>query len=225
MPTDAAGPRRPRRAPADDGLFLVGVVGRAGAGKSTVAQALAEAGAEVIRADEIGHEVTDLDPEVRAGLMRDYGMDVYRADGTLDRPRVAARVFADPEARARLDRLVHPRILARIEESVRSLRVRGFRGVVVIDAALMLDWGLERACDAVLAVVADEEEQVRRLAQQRGWSPAEALARLGVQRAPQAFRAAADVTLENTGSRAALATAARAAVDRLRRARERGPAC
>lgn len=193
-------------------MFRLGIVGRAGAGKSTVADALAETGAEVIRADALGHEVTDRDPEVRAALIREYGADVYRPDGALDRRRVAARVFADEAARARLDALVHPRILARIAQRIDALRAAGFRGVVVLDAALMLDWQLEQQCDAVLAVVAREEDQIMRLRQQRGWSEAEARARLAVQRPDEAFRAAADVTIENLGDAAHVAEAARAAV-------------
>jgi dephospho-CoA kinase len=211
MSTDA----KPRRAPAGDGLFIVGLVGRAGSGKSTVARALAEAGAEVIEADRIGHEVTDHDPEVRSALMADYGPEVYRADGRLDRARVAARVFTDPRARARLDALVHPRILARIRGEIAALRDRGFRGPVVIDAALMLEWGLERDCDAVLAVTAPERDQIERMWRARGWSETEARARLAAQRSNQAFAAAADVALENAGSAEALRRAARAALDAL----------
>jgi dephospho-CoA kinase len=85
-----------------------------------------------------------------------------------------------------------------------------------VDAALMLDWRFERNCDAVLSVIAPEPMQVARLTASRGWSAAEARGRLAAQRTNQAFAAAADVTLENTGSKQALAAAARAAVARLR---------
>jgi dephospho-CoA kinase len=201
-----------------DGLFIVGLVGRAGSGKSTVAQALAGLGARgeaLIEADRLGHQVTDGDPEVRAALQSEYGADVYRADGALDRARVAARVFADPDARARLDRLVHPRIVARIRERLDRLRIAGHVGVVVVDAALMLDWGLERDCDAVLAVVAPEAEQVARLVRSRGWTEEQARARLAVQRTNEDYAAAADVTLENDAGAVALERAAIAAVGRL----------
>jgi dephospho-CoA kinase len=214
---------RARRGPAGDGLFIVGLVGRAGSGKSAVAGALAADGAAVIEADLVGHEVTDLDHEVRAALAREYGDDIYRPDGRLDRERVAARVFQDPAARARLDRLVHPRLVARLEERLEGLRARGARGVVVLDAALLLEWGLERDCDAVIAVTAPQSEQVRRLMSSRGWTEAEARSRLLAQRPEEAFRAAADVTLDNTGSIEDLARVARAAVAALRATRaERG---
>ena len=206
---------RPRRANAGDGLFIIGLVGRAGSGKSTVARAIAADGAAVIDADAIGHQVTDQDPEVRRALAAEYGADVYLADGTLDRRRVGAKVFTDSEARARLDALVHPRILTRAWEALNQLRLSGHRGVVLLDSALLLKWGMERSCDAVLAVTAPEAEQVARLMASRGWTEAHARSVLAVQRPDDAFREAADLTIENTGSVAELERAARAAVVRL----------
>jgi dephospho-CoA kinase len=216
MSTEPGPFTRPRRPRVPGQPFVLGVVGRAGSGKSTVAATLAADGARVIEADRIGHEVTDHDPAVRAALVADYGADVYRADGTLDRARVAERVFRDPTARARLDRLTHPLIQQRIRDEITRLTTAGFRGVVVVDAALMLEWGLEQECHAVLAVVAPEETQIERLRHARGWSADEARRRLAVQRSNTAFAAAADVTLENRGTPEDLARAARDAVAALR---------
>lgn len=215
----AGSPGRRRRAAEPDGLFIVGLVGRAGSGKSTVARALAADGARLIEADAIGHEVTDGDPEVRAALAAEYGPGVYRADGTLDRARVAARVFTDAGARVRLNQLVHPRIVAAIAERLAAYRREGYRGTVIVDAALMLDWGLESACDAVIAVTAPEPEQIARLVRARGWSEEEARRRLSAQRPNESFAEAADQTIENHGRMAELERAARAAIARLRAAR------
>jgi len=214
--------RRARRAETGDGLFILGLIGRAGSGKTTVARALERDGARVIEADRVGHEVADRDPEVRGALIAEYGAGVYREGGTLDRAKVAARVFHDPEARARLDRLVHPRIVERIREAIALLRREGFRGVVVVDAALMLRWGFERECDAVVAVVSPEAAQVERLTRARGWSEAEARARLAAQDSNEDLSAAADVTLDNRGTPESLGSAAREAVARLREGRSLG---
>ena len=213
MPTEA---RRERRAKADDGLFIVGLVGRAGSGKSTVAQTLQSQGAIVIDADRLGHQVTDRDPEVRRALEEEYGAGVYRADGALDRAQVAAKVFADSQARRRLDELVHPRILVLIREQLNGLRAQGTPAVVVIDAALMLQWGLERHCDAVLAVTAPVAEQVRRLQAARGWTESDARARLDAQWSDERYAAAADVTIDNRGDIDELNEAARAALEALK---------
>jgi len=204
-----------RRPAAGDGLLLIGLVGRAGSGKSTVARALAGAGAVVIDADALGHQVTDQDPEVRAALAAEYGPDVYGADGRLERGTVAARVFHDPAARARLDRLVHPRILDRIRARLEELRAAKFHGPVVIDAALMLEWGLEREVDAVIAVTAPEPLQLERLRRARGWTEEEARARLAAQRSNEAFVAAADVTLVNEDTAETLERAALGALEAL----------
>ena len=205
-----------RRGPVDDGLFIIGLVGQAGSGKSTVARALERDGAVVIDADQLGRDIVNGDPEVRAALAAEYGPDVYGASG-LDRQRVAAVVFRDPEARERLNRLVHPRIVDRVREQLDALRRRGYHGVVVVDAALLLDWGFERECDWLVAVVAPRAAQLERLRAQRGWSAEEASLRLDVQQPAAVLAAAADVTLDNTGRPEDLEVAAREA---LRRARD-----
>lgn len=202
--------------PEPGGVFVVGLVGRAGSGKTTVARALAADGAAIVEADRVGHDVTDGDPAVRAALERSYGPDVYRPDGTLDRARVAARVFSDPRALAELNALVHPRIVERIRGTLADHRAAGWPGVIVVDAALMLDWGLDRDCDAVLAVVAPEKVQLARLGTARGWSEEEARARLAAQRSNEAFEAAADAVIRNEGTRAELERAARETLAHLR---------
>ena len=209
MPTEA------RRRSGADGLFIVGLVGQAGSGKSTVARALERDGAVLIDADRLGHEVVQDDPRVRAALSAEYGADVYGPAG-LDRRRVAAVVFRDAAARERLNRLVHPGILERIRARLDTLRAQGHRGVVVVDAALLLDWGFERECDAVFAVIAPRAAQLERLGAQRGWSVEDAERVLDVQRPVAALSAAADATLDNDGRPEDLERAAREALRRLR---------
>lgn len=226
MSTDARapgdGPAPRERRPPGAGPFLVGFVGRAGSGKSTIARALEAGGAIVLDADRLGHEVTDRDPGVRAALIADYGPGVYRPDGSLDRRRVAARVFTDAAALERLNALVHPRILARLRERIAEITAGGFTGLLIVDAALMLDWRFERECDAILAVVAPEAAQVERLVRGRGWSENEAKRRLGMQHPNAWFEAAADVVVVNDGDEAAAAGAARTALERLRALRADG---
>jgi dephospho-CoA kinase len=203
--------RRPR--PAAGAPFVVAVVGPAGSGKSTLARALAGPGARLLDADRFGHEITDRDAAVRAALTAEYGADVYRADGSLDRARVAARVFSDRTALARLNALVHPRIVERLRAEIAHATDLD---TVVVDAALLLDWGFERECDAVVAVVAPPALQLERLRRARGWSEEEARRRLATARTNEAFAALADEVVVNDGDEAAATQAMRAAVSRLR---------
>jgi dephospho-CoA kinase len=216
-------PSKPRRSRPQDDLLIIGLVGRAGSGKSTVARALAERGAVIVDADAIGHEITDHDPDVRAALLAEYGPAVFLDDGTLHRRLVATKVFASPVALERLNQLVHPRILRRTRGRITQLAAEGHRGAVLIDAALMLDWGFERECDAVIAVVAAEEQQVARLVAGRGWTEAEARRRLAAQKTNDYFASVADETLDNGGTEAELAVAAQAVLERLQSTRARVP--
>jgi len=206
---------RPRRAPTA-GPFVIGLVGPAGSGKSTLARALEGPLVRVLDGDRLGHEIANGDAAVRAALVAEYGPEVYRPDGTLDRPRVAAKVFGDPEALARLNQLVHPRILARLRAALEAATREGYTGTIVVDAALLLDWGFERECDAVLAVIAPRELQVLRLRSARGWSEEETLRRLAIARRPEEFSALADAVVVNDRGEAEAVEAARAAIARLR---------
>ena len=214
----AADVRRPRRAPVA-GPFVLALVGPAGAGKSTIARAFAERGARIVDGDRLGHEVTDHDPEVRAALIAEYGPDIYTSAGPLDRRRVAERVFADPAALARLNALVHPRILTRFREAIAAAHAPGGPDLVVIDAALLLDWAFETECDAVLAVLAPEPQRVARLVATRGWSEAEARRRLAAARSAESFAAHADAVVMNEGQEAEAVAAALCQVQAWREAR------
>ena len=175
-------------------MIVVGLTGRIGVGKSTVARMFADRGATVIDADRIAHEVLR-EPEVAGIVAGRFGPGVVAADGSIDRRRLATRVFgptathaADLEA---LEAIVHPRVEARMKARLDTLAASGALAaagrsgqaagdgagtVVVLDVPLLSKSGCLDRCTHVLEVVCEEPVRRGRLAA-RGWTPAEIEAR------------------------------------------------
>jgi len=185
------------------GCVVLGLLGGIGSGKTTVARVLADRGAVVLDADAICSELHDT-PEIRAAIEQRWGRAAVDENGELDRAGLAACVFDDPAQVAELDRLLHPKVIERIEREIERARRSGDAMLCVIDAPLLLESGLDRLCDATVFVECDEAERDRRLAGARGWTPDEARRREAHQRPLGRKRAAADFIVDNRGDRAAL---------------------
>lgn len=177
-------------------VLRIGLSGGIGSGKSTVARRFAEHGAVVIDADVIAREVVSPGSDGLAELVERFGPDILDADGALDRPAMAGRVFGDDDARARLNAVVHPRIAARTAELMAEAPADA---VVVHDIPLLVEAGYGPHYDLVVIVDAPVEQRVRRLIE-RGLEESDARARIRAQATEEQRRAAADVWLDNTGS-------------------------
>jgi dephospho-CoA kinase len=182
-------------------VLRIGLTGGIGSGKSTVATLLAERGARVVDADRIAREVVAPGTPGLAAVVAEFGEGVVAADGSLDRPALAAVVFADPAARSRLDAVVHPLVRARAAEAMAAAPADA---VVVQDVPLLVETGQAGSYDLVLVVQTDEEVRVRRLVE-RGLSAADARARMASQATDEQRASVADVVLHNDGDRDALA--------------------
>jgi dephospho-CoA kinase len=182
-------------------VLRIGLTGGIGSGKSTVSALLAARGAVVIDADRIAREVVEPGTPGLAAVVDAFGESVLRDDGSLDRPALAAVVFADPDARKKLDGLVHPLVRARSAEVAAA--VPG-DAVVVHDVPLLVETGQAGSYDLVLVVQADAEVRVQRLVG-RGLSEEDARARIAAQATDEQRRAVADVVLHNDGTEADLA--------------------
>jgi dephospho-CoA kinase len=176
---------------------MVGLTGGIGAGKSAVARRLAELGALVIDSDQLAREVVRAGTPGFAEVVEVFGDAVVGADGELDRPALGRIVFDDPDKRARLEQIVHPRVRARVAEIVAAARPDA---IVVNDVPLLVEAGLAAAYDLVMVVLAPADLRLERLVSDRGLDPEHARARMAAQANDDQRRAVADVVIDNDGT-------------------------
>jgi dephospho-CoA kinase len=194
-------------------MRLVGLTGGIATGKSTFAAALRALGAPVVDADELARRAVAPGSPGLAAVVAAFGAGVLDASGGLDRRRMAARVFADPAERARLEALVHPAVRALFREELDRLVAAG-HPVAFYDVPLLFEKGLQDQVDLTVVVWAPRAAQLARLALRDGLSRDEAEARLAAQLPIDDKAARADVVVENDGDPGALpAKAARLLAD------------
>ncbi len=183
-------------------MILVGLTGGIGSGKSVVSSQLATHGAVVVDADLIVRDLQLPGQQVFADIVARFGDDIVASSGHLDRAALAAKVFGDADALADLNRIVHPAVgiemMRRIDEQ------RSTSQVVVLDVPLLVENPRVGLC-GVLVVDLDPEIAVERLVEQRGFTAAEARARIARQATRSARRFVADWIIDNSGSRLDLA--------------------
>jgi dephospho-CoA kinase len=193
-------------------MLVVGLTGGIGSGKSTVSALLEERGAVIVDADRIAREVVAPGGPAYQPVVDRFGPGVVTADGAIDRPALAALVFADPSARADLEAITHPVVGATMAE--RLTAQAGADRVVVLDVPLLVEGGRRRSggessgggrslphgVAAVVVVDAPPEVAVSRLVRDRGMKPAEVEARMAAQATREDRLALADVVIDNSGS-------------------------
>ncbi len=175
----------------------MGLTGGVASGKSTVSAMLRELGAVVVDADRLAREAVAPGTEGLAEVVAAFGEGVLTPDGELDRPAVAAQVFADEEARRRLEQIVHPRVRRRAAELEASADPDA---AVVHDIPLLAETGQAGTFDAVVVVDVPVETQVERMVRLRGMSEEEARARVAAQASREDRLAIATHVIDNTGT-------------------------
>jgi dephospho-CoA kinase len=175
----------------------IGLTGGIGSGKSAVSRLLAERGAVVIDSDVIAREVVEPGTPGLAAVVAEFGADILRADGTLDRERLGGIVFADDGARRRLNAIVHPLVGARSAEIVGSAPPHA---VLVHDIPLLVENGLAANFTLVLVVETPIDLRIERLTRDRGITEEAARARIAAQATDAERRAVADVVIVNDGT-------------------------
>jgi dephospho-CoA kinase len=179
----------------------VGLTGGIGAGKSEVSRRLASYGAVVIDADAVAREVVAPGTPGLAEVVQEFGPDVLRPDGSLDRDRLGELVFADESLRMKLNAIIHPRVGQRMAELERQA---DGAPVIVHDVPLLAENHLAGGFDEVVVVDVPPRIQVERLARERGMPRAQAEARMRAQAPREDRLAIATIVVDNSGSLAEL---------------------
>jgi len=187
-------------------VLNVGLTGGIGAGKSEVTRRFAALGAHIIDADALAREVVEPGTPGLAAVIAEFGPGVRAADGSLDRDAVAAIVFNDDDARARLNGIVHPLIGERVFELLADYEASDPDGILINDVPLIAESGVAERYEVIVVVDAPVETQLDRLVRLRGMTREAAQARIAVQASREQRLALADYVIVNDGDLAGLDT-------------------
>jgi dephospho-CoA kinase len=185
-------------------MFVIGLTGGIGSGKSTVSEMLRAKGAAVVYADLVGHEVYRPGTAVWDEVVAAFGRDVLTTDQEIDRRKLGSIVFSDPEARRRLNAITHPPMRRLMAERLDDLRRQGVR-VAVLEAALLIEAGWVDLADEVWLTLVGPAEAAQRLMARSGLSREDAEARIASQLSNQERLEHADVAIDTDCSLAEVA--------------------
>jgi dephospho-CoA kinase len=195
-------------------MKMVGLTGGIGSGKSTVARLITAEGVPVLDADQLAREVVVPGAPAHAEIAAAFP-EVIDPDGTLNRKRLGARVFADPAARKRLEAIMHPRIAAAAQAAAAGLAAAG-HPLAFYEASLLVETGRHVEYDGLVVVVATEEQQIARAMARDGAKRAEVEARLAAQLPLAEKRKVATHIIDNAGSIEATRAQVKALLEKLR---------
>ena len=175
----------------------IGLTGGIGSGKSTFGSLLVERGFAYIDADAISRDLTGVNGGAVTHIQQVFGEDFMAADGSMDRSKMRALVFAQPQAKTQLQNILHPLIRAAIAEQEAAFKVKG-KPLVVLDIPLLVEsasWPAQ--LDGVLVVDCSEDRQIARVMARNGWTRAEVQAVMSAQASRQERLAAATWVIDN----------------------------
>lgn len=176
-------------------MFVIGLTGGIGSGKSTVSDMLRAKGAAIVYADQVGHEVYRPGTAAWDEVVAAFGRQVLAADGQIDRRKLGSIVFADPQARRRLNAITHPSMRRLMAERLDELRRQGVR-VAVLEAALLIEAGWADLTDEVWLTLVSPAVAAQRLMERSGLSREEAEARIACQLSNEERLEHADVVID-----------------------------
>jgi len=181
-------------------MLKVGLTGGICSGKSTVADMLEELGCRVLRLDPLAHELLAPGQPAYQEVVAAFGREILAPDGSIERQKLAQLVFADRKQLDRLNAIVHPRVIARVEAQLAELAAALPAGIVVVEAALLVESGYYRQLDKLIVTWCTLEQQLERLMARTGLSRTEAAARIAAQLSTEEKRRYADYEIDCSGA-------------------------
>jgi len=178
---------------------VIGVAGGIASGKTTVCKLFEKWGATVIDADIIGKQVVEKDPNLLSKLVERFGDDIINHRGILDRRRLGNIVFKDQSARTQLNDMIHPALLSELKKQIGEWLTRNPDTIIIIDAALLLDWDLGSLVDLIIVVKSTSKQRMERLVKHVGLTPEEAENRIFSQSHLDSKSEQADYIMTNNG--------------------------
>jgi dephospho-CoA kinase len=178
---------------------LVGLTGGIASGKSTVAKILESLGAAIVNADTLSREVVEPGREAWKEIVGTFGAEVLQPDQSLDRQKLRTIIFNNPNARRKLESIIHPRVRALAEQRIREHTAAGY-GVIVYEVPLLFEGNLHEWLRPVILVGCDVDTQLQRLQQRDGLDRTQAQKHIDAQMSLAEKRRLADYVIENNGS-------------------------
>lgn len=196
-------------------MKLVGLTGGIASGKSTVAAILRRLGAEIINADELAREVVSPGAEAWQEIVKEFGSAVLQEDQAIDRRKLREVIFNDPDARKKLEAIIHPRVRALAEKKIRAFEAAG-SAVVIYEVPLLFETQIHHWIRPVILVACDVERQKSRIQERDLLTAAEAQKHIDAQMSLEDKRRLADYTIENNGGLAELEVQVKAVLEKIK---------
>ena len=184
-------------------MLVIGLTGSIGTGKSEAARYLAQLGAEVIDADQVGHEAYIPQSEAWHNVVGAFGKEILDSNGEVDRKKLGAIVFSNQDQLSRLNQIMHPLMARMVAEEIEDLRGQGVE-VAVVEAALLFEAGWDSLVGEVWVTDSSEDLVIQRLSERNGLTKEEARKRISSQMDRSERLSRADLVIDNSGDIAAM---------------------
>lgn len=177
-------------------MKIIGITGGIGSGKTEVAKVFKKLGATILSGDEIGRDVVEKNQIIMKRLVKTFGRCILNKNDKLNRRKLGEIAFSSAEGKNKLNRIIHPYLLSNLRKKIKEYRKRK-RGLVVVDAALIIEWGLQKELDYLILVESNLKNRLKRMKEYSGYSQKEALSRIKAQIDYKTRRRYADYIIRN----------------------------